>query len=80
MLAQPGGNFAAAATRVRGSNGMSPEMAGMFTTIAIQMYCPSVMADVASGNIPGGLQQIPGLSGGIPGLSGIPGMSDIPGF
>ena len=49
MLVQPGGNFAAAATRIRGSNGMSPEMASMFTTIAIQMYCPSVMADVAKG-------------------------------
>ena len=68
MLAQPGGNFAAAATRIRG-NGMSPEMASMFTTIAIQMYCPSMMANVANGNLPGGLQQIPGLSG-IPGVSG----------
>lgn len=74
MLAQPGGNFAAAATRVRGSSGMmSPEMASMFTTIAIQMYCPSVMADVASGKMPGALQQIPGMAG-IPGLAGIPGM------
>ncbi|MHA7651588.1 DUF732 domain-containing protein [Mycobacterium sp. ML4] len=74
MLAQPGGNFAAAATRVRGSSGMmSPEMAGMFTTIAIQMYCPSVLADVASGQVPGALQQIPGL-GSIPGLANIPGL------
>lgn len=73
MLAQPGGNFAAAATRVRGVNGMSPEMASMFTTIAIQMYCPSVMADVAAGRMPGALQQIPGM-GGIPGLANIPGM------
>lgn len=74
MLAQPGGNFAAAATRVRGSNGMSPEMASMFTTIAIQMYCPSAMADIASGRMPGALQQIPGMAG-IPGLpAGLPGM------
>ena len=67
MLAQPGGNFAAAATRV-GGNGMSPEMASMFTTIAIQMYCPTMVADVAAGNL-SGLPQIPGL-GQIPGLSG----------
>jgi hypothetical protein len=59
MLAKPGGNFAAAAERVRGSNGMSPDMAGMFTTIAIQMYCPSMMASVASGNMPA----IPGMPG-----------------
>ena len=37
MLARPGGNFAAAAARVRGG-GISPGMADMFTTIAIQMY------------------------------------------
>ncbi|OBK28084.1 hypothetical protein A5634_21130 [Mycobacterium asiaticum] len=72
MMAQPGGNFAAAASRVSG-NGMSPEMASMFTTIAIQMYCPSVMADVASGKMPGALQQIPGMAG-IPGLANIPGL------
>jgi hypothetical protein len=62
MLAQQGGNFAAAAERVRGNNGMSPEMADMFTTIAIQMYCPTMMADVASGNL-SGLPQIPGMPG-----------------
>jgi hypothetical protein len=68
MLEQPGGNFAAAATRVRG-NGMSPQMADMFTRIAISMYCPTMMADVADGNL-SGLPQIPGL----PGLPGIPGI------
>lgn len=61
MLAQPGGNFAAAAARVKG-NGISPEMADMFTTIAIQMYCPSMMADIASGHMPN-LPQIPGMPG-----------------
>lgn len=74
ILAQPGGSFNTAASKVFASqSGMSPEMAGMFTTIAIQMYCPSVMADVAAGRMPGALQQIPGM-GSIPGLAGIPGM------
>jgi len=41
---------------------MSPEMARMFTTIAIQMYCPSMMANLASGNL-GGLPAIPGIPG-----------------
>jgi Protein of unknown function (DUF732) len=65
MLAQPGGNFAAAVQRVRGA-GLSPGMAKMFTTIAIQMYCPSMMANIASGNLSG----LPGLPGGpaIPGI------------
>ena len=62
MLAQPGGNFAAAAERVRGNNGMSPQMADMFTQIAISMYCPSLMAGVAGGNT-SGLPQIPGVPG-----------------
>jgi Protein of unknown function (DUF732) len=61
MLAEPGGNFAAAAARVK-SNGMSPEMANMFTRIAISMYCPTMMADVAEGKMPN-LPRIPGLPG-----------------
>jgi hypothetical protein len=65
MLAEPGGNFAAAATRVRG-NGMSPGMADMFTRIAISMYCPSMMADVANGHMPN-LPQLPGMPG-LPGM------------
>lgn len=62
MLVQPGGNFAAAVQRVRGNNGMSPQMADAFTRIAISMYCPTMMANVASGNIPG-LPQVPGIPG-----------------
>jgi Protein of unknown function (DUF732) len=77
MLSRPGGNFAAAAARVRGG-GISPGMAEMFTTIAIQMYCPTMMGNIASGNIGGGMPGIPGMpgmGGGIPGIGGgIPGM------
>ena len=61
MLAQPGGSFAAAVARVS-HRGMSPQMAQMFTTIAIQMYCPEEMANIASGNVHG-LPQIPGVPG-----------------
>ena len=77
MLARPGGNFAAAAASVS-HRGMSPQMAQMFTTIAIQMYCPEEMANIASGNPIAGLPQIPGGLGRIPGnLHQIPG---VPGF
>jgi hypothetical protein len=77
MLAEPGGNFAAAAASVS-HRGMSPQMAQMFTTIAIQMYCPEEMANIASGNPIAGLPQIPGGLGRIPGnLHQIPG---VPGF
>jgi hypothetical protein len=80
MLAKPGGNIAAAAQQVRGSNGMSAGTAKMFATIAIQMYCPTMLADIASGKMPqvpgmGGMPGIPGMGGGNPGMGGIPGMA-----
>jgi hypothetical protein len=65
MLAQPGGSFAAAASGVA-HRGMSPQLAQMFTTIAIQTYCPDEMANILGGNA-SGLQQIPGVTG-IPGV------------
>jgi len=52
MLARPGGTFASAASRVSGNNGMSPAMAEMFTSIAISMYCPSMMTSIVNGNVP----------------------------
>src|ERR1700747_3021115 len=67
MLAQPGGSLAAAASGVS-HRGMSPQMAQMFTTIAIQTYCPEEMANIASGNL--SLPQIPGMPGQIPGMRG----------
>jgi hypothetical protein len=60
MLAQPGGTFASAASSIAGNNGMSPAMADMFTSIAISMYCPSMMASIANGNVPN-LPQLPGV-------------------
>jgi hypothetical protein len=62
MLAQPGGTFAAAASNISGHNGMSPAMAQMFTGIAISMYCPSMVASIANGNMPN-LPQVPGMPG-----------------
>ncbi|UXA08128.1 DUF732 domain-containing protein [Mycobacterium sp. SMC-2] len=81
MLAEPGGNFAAAASSVSG-RGMSPMMARMFTTIAIQTYCPEQMANLANGNLSGVVPQMPGMAGQIPGMTGqIPGMAgQIPGM
>jgi hypothetical protein len=74
MLAQPGGTVAGAASRI-GNNGISPDMAAFFTSIAISMYCPSMMTSFANGDwlqngtLPGLPFQIPGFSGpwGVPG-------------
>ena len=68
MLAKPGATFAGAVAKVQGG-GISSGMAGMFAQIAIQMYCPQMMGDLASGNV-GGLPKIPGM----PGVSGVPGI------
>lgn len=74
MLSKPGGTFAGAASSVAG-RGMSPQMASLFTTIAIQTYCPEEMANIASGNLSGAVPQLPGMPGQIPGMTGqIPGM------
>jgi hypothetical protein len=73
LLSQPGGNFASVASSMAGNNGLSPDMTGLFTSIAISMYCPSMMTSFANGdwlNNGGGL---PGLPFQIPGLSGLPG-------
>jgi Protein of unknown function (DUF732) len=61
MLARPGGTFASAASNVAGNNhGMSPAMAEMFTSIAISMYCPSMVASIANGNVPN-MPALPGV-------------------
>jgi Protein of unknown function (DUF732) len=65
MLAAPGGSFAAAASGVA-HRGMSPQVAQMFTTIAIRTYCPDEMTNLMGGNRYG-QQQIPGVTG-IPGV------------
>jgi Protein of unknown function (DUF732) len=66
MLAQPGGSFAAAASGIS-HRGMSPQIAQMFTTIAIQTYCPEEIAKILGGNV-SGLQQFPAMPGMIPGI------------
>ncbi|GAB7068688.1 DUF732 domain-containing protein [Mycolicibacterium hodleri] len=71
MLVKPGGDFASVASQMGGTNGVSPGMANLFTSIAISMYCPSMMASLANGNWIG-----QGAQMGLPGLSGL----GIPGF
>ncbi|MCW2655024.1 MAG: hypothetical protein JWR32_6000 [Mycobacterium sp.] len=61
MLAQPGGSFASVASGVAG-NGMSPAMSGMFTSIAISMFCPAMMTSLANGSWANAFP-IPGLGG-----------------
>lgn len=81
MITEPAGTAASVAAPVSGLGGgpaMSPEMAQMFTEIAVQVYCPQMLSQLANGQVPE-LPQIPGMSLGIPGLSGgIPAIPAIP--
>lgn len=83
MLTEPAGTAASVAAPVAGLGGgpsMSPQMAQLFTEIAVQIYCPQMLSQLASGQVPD-LPQIPGMSVGVPGLSGgIPAIPAIPGF
>jgi uncharacterized protein DUF732 len=74
MLSKPGGSFAKTASQIRGDSGLTPDMAGLFTSIAISMYCPNMVNQMASGDF-SSLGAIPGLGnflnvpgGGIPGI------------
>lgn len=60
MLKEPGSNFASVASKMRGNNGISSDMAGLFAGLAIQMYCPQMMSSIANGDI---LNQLSVLGG-----------------
>ncbi|KLO25461.1 hypothetical protein ABW16_22830 [Mycolicibacter heraklionensis] len=83
MLTEPAGTAASVAAPVAGLGGgpsLSPQMAQLFTEIAVQIYCPQMLSQLASGQVPD-LPQIPGMSVGVPGLTGgIPAIPAIPGF
>ncbi|HZA09037.1 MAG TPA: DUF732 domain-containing protein [Mycobacterium sp.] len=72
MLVQPGGTFATVASSMAGNNGIAPSLAGLFTSIAISMYCPSMVSSLAGGDWLN--------AAAIPGVPGIPGMAGIPGI
>lgn len=44
MLFEPGGSFDEVTSKVAEANGMSYEIAGRFTVVAIATYCPAVLA------------------------------------
>jgi hypothetical protein len=44
LLVEPGGSFDSVTSRIADGNGMSYQVAGAFTLVAIATYCPGVMA------------------------------------
>ena len=70
MLVEPGKSFASTVSEVQ-NNGVSPQMASFFAGIAIQAYCPSLLASVADGSVVNKLNDL----SGVPGLNGVPGLA-----
>lgn len=53
MLVAPGGSFDSVISAMADGSGLSPEMAGVFTIVAIATYCPAVLAPLLSDRLPG---------------------------
>lgn len=81
MLVKPGSSLATAVSEMQGNTGLTPTLTGMVTGLAIQMECPSIMTQVANGDLSslklpgaaadtsGGLK-LPDLLGGATAQSG----------
>ena len=61
MLVKPGATLASVMSQFSGKSGLSPGMAGLVASMAIQMECPGMMASVANGKMP---FPLPGVGGG----------------
>jgi hypothetical protein len=68
MLVKPGATLASVVSQFSGKSGLSPGMAGLVASMAIQMECPGMMASVANGKMPFPLPGVGGNASPIPGL------------
>lgn len=50
LLQEPGGNFARTVSKVTNTEGISPDTAALFTSIAISVYCPTMLTSLANGD------------------------------
>ncbi|SOX55762.1 DUF732 domain-containing protein [Mycobacterium ahvazicum] len=60
-LVKPGATLASVASQLGATKGLSPTMAGLVASMAIQMECPGMMTSVANGKMPFPLQ-VPGAN------------------
>ena len=52
VLVEPGGSFDSVISAMADGSGMSHDVAGVFTIIAIATYCPAVLAPLLSDRLP----------------------------
>jgi hypothetical protein len=76
-LVKPGASIATITSKLSGSSGLSPAIAGMVASMAIQMECPGVMTSLAHGQMPS--MPFPMQMPGMPGMQ-MPGLNPGPGI
>jgi hypothetical protein len=79
MLVKPGAKLGSAASQMTGSTGLSPDIAGFLTGMAVQMECPGFMTSLANGDVPFPLQSAgadpaPAVPFRLPGANPVPPM------
>ena len=78
MLVKPGSNLATNASQLQGNSGLTNTIAGAATGMAIQMECPTLMTQLANGNMSSlsSLLQLMGAkSTPAAGLGGLPALT-----
>ena len=79
MLVKPGSNLVSNASQLQGNSGLTNTIAGAATGMAIQMECPTIMTQLANGNM-SSLSSLMQLMGGrstpAPGLK-VPGLNAV---
>ena len=51
-LVKPGASLATTVSELQGNTGLTPEITGMVTGLAIQLQCPALMTAIANGDLP----------------------------
>jgi len=51
-LVKPGASLATSASQMQGNSGLTPQIAGIATGLAIQLECPALMAAIERGELP----------------------------
>lgn len=80
QLVEPGKTFASTVSKVR-NDGIPPQMAAFFAGIAIQMYCPAMLASITDGTALNQLGSLPGIAstgvGTRAGSNAMPGLTAL---
>jgi hypothetical protein len=89
MLVKPGSNLVTNASQIQGNSALTTTIAGAATGMAIQMECPTLMTQLANGDMSSvssllqlmGAKSTPAAATGLPGLAALtPNPVGVPAF